>query len=103
MLENRLRELFVFLKSRNYPDEIISYGIQQAKGKGPIVSRQGYIRGKTKNDVIPFVSTYNAINFNMFPIIRNYENLMKTDKDMEKVITKKNIINSKRQPKNIKR
>jgi hypothetical protein len=91
ILENRLQELFIFLKSRNYPDEIIYHGIQKARDKGPLTFKLENVDSNGKNDVISFVSTYNPGNFNIFPIIQNYEHLMKTDKRMETILKKKRL------------
>ena len=98
----RLDELFTYLKHQGYPEELIHNGILRAKEKGPIKGDNRKSEGNEK--VIPCVTTFNPRNTNIFPVVRACEQLFlrKSDK-MKHFLDKKPIINSKRQPKNLKR
>lgn len=87
---------------QGYPEGVIDYGIQKAITKGPFNSRVHEDINTKK--VIPFVTTFNPCNFNMYPMAKNkYEELRLGDGRMHKILDKHIIINSKRQPKNLKR
>ena len=58
---------------------------------------------KKEDFVIPFVSTHNPNNFNMSETINSCKTILQTSEKMKKVLKKTPIINSKRQPKNLKR
>ena len=58
---------------------------------------------KNKDDILPFISTYNPNNPNVFQKVREiYRNLL-TSKTLGKIFTKLKIIDCKRQPSNLKR
>ena len=58
---------------------------------------------KTKEDIITFVSTHNPNNPNMWPLVSTTLSVLKTSQKMEKVLQNTSVINSKRQPHNLKR
>lgn len=100
--EKRLSELKKQLLKQNYPMRIIQQGITRARQKGPVTTPAQ--RNKTDNyDVISFVHTHNPRNQNMAQAIQTTRQLLKRSETMNSVLQKKTIINSKRQPKNLKR
>ena len=100
VINARLNELRYFLKSQHYPDKVIDSGIKRAIEKGPFTTR---IEKNRDDKIIPFISTYNPLNLNMYPIIRNRcEDLKKTSVRMRNIFSKHRVINCKRQPKNLK-
>jgi len=100
-LKKRLEELRSFLIKQHYPEPLIRNGIRKAIEKEPIYSRP---KNQSSSDkIIPFVSTYNPHNRNIFPVIKGYEQLMKNSERMKNILEQNRIINSKRQPKNLKR
>lgn len=102
ILNLRLSELEVFLTAQGYPKTVISNGIQKAISMGPFSTRAP--KTCSSKEILPFVSTFNPQNVNMFPIIRNkFEELKQTSDHMKTVLDKYTLINSKRQPKNLKR
>ena len=98
----RLEELKRHLRKQDYPEEIINFGIQKALEKGPIKTDQRNTN-KTVDEIIPFVTTFNPRDFNVFKFMKQIENNLHESEKMNKVLSKKKIINSKRQPKNLKR
>jgi hypothetical protein len=100
--EKRLTELKLQLKQQNYPDVLIQHGIEQAISKGPIKTTDRKDTRTSAHDVIPFVSTHNPRNTNMFPVINSCKIILQKSERMKNILQKKRIINSKRQPKNLK-
>ncbi|OOZ70928.1 hypothetical protein BOW49_13320, partial [Solemya velum gill symbiont] len=97
----RLAELRTYLRKQNYPDELISSGINRARMKGPILNTE-----RRKNDevcdLLPFVNTYNTRNTSVFPSIRSCQEFLKQSGRMRKVLQNKKVINCTRQPKSLK-
>ena len=56
-----------------------------------------------RNNIIPFVTTYNPGDYNIFLSMKQIEFNLNSSERMKNVLQKKKIINSKRQPKNLKR
>ena len=102
----RLEELKTFLRKQQYPESIIEHGIRKAREKGPIISsetRDLPMNTPNTNDIIPFVTTFNPRNFDVFNLYKTIEPTLQLSEKMRKVLSKKKTINSKRQPKNLKR
>ncbi|XP_071172172.1 uncharacterized protein [Mytilus edulis] len=104
----RLEELKAYLKKQHYPEQVINYGIQKALTKGPIVteSRRSETTEESSNNlnkIIPFVTTYNPRDYDIFSFMRQIETNLHKSERMDKVLQKKKIINSKRQSKSLKR
>lgn len=57
----------------------------------------------TTQEIIPFVTTYNPKNKNITPFVKHLNEVLKTDERMPKVLENFRVIESKRQPKNLKR
>ncbi|VDI75433.1 Hypothetical predicted protein [Mytilus galloprovincialis] len=104
----RLEELKVYLKKQHYPEQVINYGIQKALTKGPIIteSRRSETTDESSNNlnkIIPFITTYNPRDYDIFSFMRQIETNLHKSERMDKVLQKKKIINSKRQSKSLKR
>jgi hypothetical protein len=102
--DTRLRELKLYLKNQQYPEEIVEHGIQKALKKGPIHTelREQVHVTSNQNNIIPFVTTYNPRDCNIFHFMKQIEFNLNSSERMTNVLQKKKIINSKRQPKNLK-
>jgi hypothetical protein len=103
--DKRLQELRLYLKNQQYPEEIVEHGIQKALEKGPIdaVLREQVHVTSNQNNIIPFVTTYNPRDYNIFHLMKQIEFNLNSSERMKNVLQKKKIINSKGQPKNLKR
>ena len=97
---DRLDQIKSFLRKHNYPETLIENGIDRAIKKGPIT---GGGKPKNKENVIPLVTTFNPCNTNVLPFIRGCEKVLQKSDRMKDILNKSSIINSKRQPKNLKR
>ena len=97
----RFKELGTTLQKRGYPPAIIKDAIKRAENldRSSLLNNQKTTKEK---DVIPYVTTYNPNNPNIFPAIINNTAILKNDERMEKILKRKTIINSKRQPRNLK-
>ena len=99
----RLNELKTFLLDQLYPINLINDGIKKAKE----INRDELINPTPRNDqeakILPLVTTYNPRNLNITPAVRNLNEILKTDEEMARVLSKFKFINSKRQPKNLGR
>ena len=98
--EVRLNQLKGFLRQQGYPDSLIRNGITKAIDKGPIT---GEGRHTDDTNVIPLVTTFNPCNTNVLPFVRSCEKVLRKSERMNHILDNSKIINSKRQPKNLKR
>ena len=101
-VQQRLSELRQFLINRKYPLNLITKGIDKAKSLTKVELRNQQRSPKNK-DVIPFVSTFNPKNPEIFTMIHSSLPILKTDIRMNKILQQKQIIKSKRQSKNLKK
>ena len=99
--EKRLSELSNSLQKRNYPDTVISEGIKKAKS----IPRNTLLSTQTQNkeEVLPYVSTFNPNNTEMFGILKSNMHILTNDQTMREALSESKIIKSKRQPPNLKR
>ena len=99
--EKRLSELCKSLQKRNYPDTVISEGIKKAKS----IPRNTLLSTQTQNkeEVLPYVSTFNSNNTEMFGILKSNMHILTNDQTMREALSESKIIKSKRQPPNLKR
>lgn len=99
----RLNELKQFLSYQHYPINLINDGIRNAKE----IDRQDLInpilRNNKETKILPLVTTHNPRNPIIAQVVSNLNGVLKTDEDMARVLSKFKFINSKRQPKNLKR
>ena len=73
--DTRLRELRLYLKNQQYLEEIVEHGIQKALEKGPMHTelREQIHVTSNQNNIIPFVTTYNPRDYNIFHFIKQIE------------------------------
>ena len=89
------------LRSKEYPPDLITSAINKAKDipKGELRK----VKAKTQDkNTLAFVSTYNPHNPNIFPMIKNTRPILRQSKKLSKVVDNIKIINSERQPPNLK-
>ena len=96
----RLEELKTFLKNQNYPKPLIEAGIKKPKEENRETLRQP--RQKPKEKLLPFTTSYNPRNPDIFPIIKANIPLLKIDDRMKTILENHSIIKSHWQPKNLK-
>jgi len=100
--KQRLEELKTSLIKRNYPISTIEKGIEMASK----IPRDELLKPNTNNkneNIIAYVSTHNPKNTEAFNIIKQNENLLKSDPTMETILNENKMIKSKRQPPNLKK
>ena len=98
----RLNKLRQKLLVRGYPLSLINSGIKKASLIPVEELRNPPKQDKNIETVVPIVTTHNPNNSNIFPQIRTRFNLLKGNR-MKKVQKETNLINSKRQPPNLKK
>ena len=73
--------------------------------KGPIhteLREQEHVTSN-QNNIIPFVATYNSRDYNISHFMKQIEFNLNSSERLKNVLQTKKIINSKSQPKNLKR
>ena len=93
----RLAELKTFLKKQNYPKTLFEARIKNAKKENQETLRQP--RQKPKETLLPFKTSYNPRNPDIFPIIKANIPLLKNDDRIKTILENHSIIKSHRQPK----
>ena len=101
VLINRMTELKSFLLKQNYPESLIDGGIAKAMDLDKNTLRT--IKNKTDDKVIPYVSTHNPKNPEIYKVIKFNLPILKEDPKMNDILSNFKIIKSKRQPNNLKR
>jgi hypothetical protein len=99
--DQRLQELQSFLRKKQYPDLVISSGMEQARS----INRQSLLQPQlkpTEDIIIPFVFTHNGSNPQVLDTVRQSSNLLAPSKRMTAVMKDKRIVAARRQPPNIK-
>ena len=101
VLLTRLKELSHTLIQRKYPTEIINADIQKAMS----IPRDKLLEVKSKEteDILPFISTHNPKNKEVFGIIKHNMDVLTSDGTMSKILSETKIVNCKRQLPNLKR
>ena len=97
----KLKELKTILKTQKYPKMVVEKGIEKA-----LAIPQKQLRSeklKKKDDILPFISTYNPNNPNVFPKVREIYRNLQTSKTLSEISAKHKLIDCKRQPSNLKR
>ena len=89
------------MQKRNYPDTVISEGFK----KETSIPRNILLttREKKAEDILPYVSTYNPNNTEMFGILKGNIYILTNDQTMREALSTSKIIKSKRQPPNLKK
>ena len=98
----RLEELRVYLKKQNYPISLINAGIEKAKAI-PISKLRTTVRRERNENVIPFVSTHNPHNPNIFGVIKASLPILHGTEQLKTLYPEQIMLKSKRQPKNLKK
>ena len=101
VLINRMTELKSFLLKQNYPESLIDGGIAKAMNLDKNTLRT--IKNKTDDKVIPYVSTHNPKNPEIYKVIQFNLPILKEDPKMNDILSNFKIIKNKRQPNNLKR
>ena len=100
--EKRLCELEIFLLQRGYPINVIKNGIEKAKTV-PLHELRQEQNTTGSTQVIPYISTFNPKNPEIYSLIHNNISILSNDQRMKRVITENQFIKSKRQSKNLKK
>ncbi|XP_071122593.1 uncharacterized protein [Mytilus edulis] len=100
--ELRLNELKVFLKEQNYPNPLIEKGIEKAKAI-PMTELRSTARKESNTELIPFVSTHNPYNPDIFNVIKANLPVLQKTKKLKKLFPTEKFLKSKRQPLNLKK
>ena len=98
--DKKLRELQITLDERDYPKLLVQDSIHRAKQ----INRSELLTVRPKSDlkIIPYISTFNPNNLELFHMIKNNLPILQTDSEMSKILSKSKIIRSKRQAPNLK-
>ena len=96
VIQTRTKELKSFLIKQKYLLQIIEYGINRAMSLDKDILRT--VKEKSEEKTIPYVSTYNPKDPEMFRVIPDNVPILKEDDKMRNILSKYNLIKSKRQP-----
>ena len=94
-----MKELKSFLIKQKYPLQIIEYGINRAMSLDKDVLRT--VKEKSEEKIILYVSTYNPKDPEIFRVILDNVPILKEDDKLRNILSKYNLIKSKRQPYNL--
>ena len=97
----KLKELRTILRTQKYPKTVVEKGIEKALAIPQEQFRSEKI--KKKDDILPFISIYNANNPNVFPKVTEIYGNFQTSKTFGKIFAKHKLIDYKRQPSNLKK
>ena len=90
----KLKELRTTLKTQKYPKMLVEKWIEKA-----LAIPQEQLRSekrKKKDDILPFISTYNPNNPNGFPKVREIYGNLQNSKTLGKILAKHKLIDCKR-------
>jgi len=96
-----LLELKQLLVSQKYPKKIVQKGIEKALNI-PLKELRSK-KDKTNNNILPFISTYNPNNYNLFPTIKRTFDSLKTMPTTKDIFKNYRLIDSKRQAPNLEK
>ena len=96
-----MQELKSFLLKQKYPHQINNYGLDKAMALDNDLLRK--VQEKTEENVIPYVSTFNLKDPEMYHVIIENKPILQEDETMRNILSKFKFIKSKRQPYNLKR
>ena len=100
---SRLDDLKCFLLRQNYPESLIYDGIKKALKMDQQKLTSKVDNDNDSNNNIALVSTFNPNHENALSIVKPYFPLLSNSQKMEKILSKSNFINSRRQPKNLRK
>ena len=100
-LSHRLHELRTYLISQNYPSGLISYGFNKALNK----NRNELLNSppRTRNSILPFVTSFNPRNPNIFSYIKRFTHILRYDPTLQHILDNSPFIQCHRQPQNLKK
>jgi len=100
VLKSRLIELYDILIKRDYPIQIIKTGIVKALQ----IPRSNLLNGKeyTEENLIPFISTHNPKNRELFGVLKSNFEMLQTDVTMKGILNNTKFIKCKRQLPNLR-
>ena len=99
-MDLRFQELKDFLQRKKYPENLIEAGICKAKAIDMKTARQ--LKTNETENTIPYVSTYNPRNIEIYSEIKNDLTVLQRDEHMKDVLHNYKFIKSKRQDRNLK-
>lgn len=98
----RLKELKTYLLRQDYPENLIDSAIRKAITI-PVNELRRTKDHQPINNEIPFVITHNPRNHNVHNSARKYLPILHQSPNLKELIPESSIINSRRQPPNLKR
>ena len=97
-----LHDLKQILLRKQYPAEIIDYGVNKALT--PTTEELGRVREQaTENNVLCLVTSYNTNNPQVFQLVRKRLPMLNQNSSLKSIMSKTKVIHSQRQPRNLKR
>ncbi|CAH3117113.1 unnamed protein product, partial [Porites lobata] len=100
--ERRLDDLKQILLRKQYPAEIIDYGVNKALTLTTEELRR--VREQaTENNLLCLVTTYNPNNPQVFQLVRRTLPMLNQNSSLKSIMSKTKVIHSQRQPRNLKR
>lgn len=102
IFNKRALELQTYLKRQKYPTELIKNGIEKARSlnRNNLLAE---INEKNEDKIIPYVSTFNPRNPEVYSQLQHDITLLKRDPHMQTILKDYTFIKSKRQLPNLKR
>ena len=102
-LDSRPLDLKEKLCRQKYPDQLINYGIEKAKSIPNEELRKTKKKPNNEEDIMTFITTHYPRNPNLLPTIKNTLPILSASVKLKNPIKRMKLINSKRQPSNLKR
>ena len=100
--KRRLQDLKQILLRKQYPAEIIDYGVNKALTQTTEELRR--VREQaTENNLLCLVTTYNPNNPQVFQLVRKTLPMLNQNSSLKSIMNKTKVIHSQRQPRNLKR
>ena len=99
--KRRMESLTGHLRGLNYPDSIVNDAVEKAMARNQTELRQEK-PDELKNDVLPFVHTFNPRHRPIFPRILKALDILNESPRMKKIMDNVTVVPSKRQPPNLK-
>ena len=102
-LIKRLEELREFLLKQKYPPALINDSIAKIKSINRPDILRTFDNKNTENSDIPYVTTFNPHNPEIFPEICNNKSILTRDSRLKSIFKNKTFLKSKRQPPSLKK
>ena len=85
-LKYRMQELKSFLLKQKYPEQIFNHGLEKAMALDK--DRLRTVQSRTEESIIPYVSTYNPNDPEMFHVIIDNEPILQEDEKMRNILSR---------------